>query len=70
MRHPVRVTPALLVLTFLIPGCGSDETSRTSAAGTNRRAFEKYKNLIDKDGKPIWKPGMTTKKMPTAKSKS
>ena len=52
------------VLASVLSGCGSsDEPSKTGAAATvpgpNRRilANEKLKDLVGKDGKPVWTPG-------------
>jgi hypothetical protein len=48
---------------WLLPGCGSSGERETPAGGAipspNRRimANEKYKELLGKDGKPIWTPG-------------
>ena len=50
-------------LAWLWSGCGSSDQGGTPAGtavpSPNRRimANEKYKELIGKDGKPIWTPG-------------
>jgi hypothetical protein len=50
-------------LAWLWSGCGSSDQGSTPAGNAvpspNRRimANEKYKELLGKDGKPIWTPG-------------
>ena len=59
-RHAALAASALA---GLLSGCGSSDRGSTPAGaavpGPNRRimANEKYKELIGKDGKPIWTPG-------------
>jgi hypothetical protein len=61
-----RVALLAAALAGLLSGCGSSSSDQGSTpAGTaavpgpNRRimANEKYKELLGKDGKPIWTPG-------------
>jgi hypothetical protein len=62
VKRCFRAALAVGALAGLLPGCGSGD--RGTAAGpavpsANRRimADERYKDLIGKDGKPIWTPG-------------
>ncbi|HZW34121.1 MAG TPA: hypothetical protein VFF52_25580 [Isosphaeraceae bacterium] len=63
MRHHRRAALVASALACLGTGCGSGSDRRTPAAtaipSPNRRilANEKLKELIGKDGKPIWTPG-------------
>jgi hypothetical protein len=61
-RHAALAASALA---WLWSGCGSSDQGNTPAGtgtavpGPNRRimANEKYKELLGKDGKPVWTPG-------------
>ena len=65
MKRHRRAALAACALVWLLPGCGSSSSdpggtpAGTAVPGPNRRimANEKYKELIGKDGKPIWTPG-------------
>ncbi len=59
-RAAVTIAASILVL----PGCNSEtpppaNSSNAAEAGPNKRlkVDEKYKNMIDKNGRPLWKPG-------------
>lgn len=55
---------AIAAMLFVVPGCDSGDPAPTKAvnaaeAGPNKRlkVDEKYKNMVDKNGRPLWKPG-------------
>ena len=65
MKPHRRTALVAAALAGLLSGCGSSSSDQgstpggTAVPGPNRRimANEKYKELIGKDGKPIWTPG-------------
>ena len=63
MKRHRRTALVASALAWLVSGCGPSDPGSTPAGtaipGPNRRilANEKYKELIGKDGKPIWTPG-------------
>jgi hypothetical protein len=65
LNRCLRDALVVALLSCLLAGCGSgdQETQANQAKAAipspNRRILsnEKYKDLIGKDGKPIWKPG-------------
>lgn len=64
-----RISHAAIVIaaSFLVlPGCGPDapppaNPANAAEAGPNKRfkVDEKFKKMVDKNGRPLWKPGQT-----------
>ncbi len=59
-----RAAIAIAASTLVLPGCDPEKPppanpSNAAEAGPNKRlkVDEKYKNMIDKNGRPLWKPG-------------
>ncbi len=60
-----RVAIAIAASLLVLPGCNHSETpppanpSNAAEAGPNKRlkVDEKYKKMLDKNGRPLWKPG-------------
>jgi hypothetical protein len=65
----LRAAIAALTVSCLLPACGSGEPVARTVVGPNRGIAKRYKNLIGKDGKAFWKPGMP-KKMPKGMAKA